>query len=640
MPQPEQILQEAFGHSTFRDGQSEVVKALLEGHSCLAIFPTGAGKSLCYQLPALMKEGLTLVISPLIALMKDQVERLQRKNIAAERLDSTLSAIQIEQVLDQMTSGHLKLLYIAPERLLNERFLRHLRKTQIAMMAVDEAHCISEWGHNFRPEYLRLAKVAEELQIQPILALTATATPKVADQIAKGFQIRGEHRYQTTFHRPNLFLQVSTVEDRLSYLSQALRKKERLPAIVYVTLQSTAEMVATYLLQQGFNAKAYHAGLPTEFRSETQEAFLQGKIELIVATIAFGMGIDKSNVRAVFHYNLPKTLENYQQEIGRAGRDGKLAHCEVLAHLDDKRLLQNFIYGDTPSPLAIQGVLSYLLRQGAVAELSLYETTRSFDIKPAVLETLLTYLELLGQLQPAGSYYSKFQWTYERNEHSALSGLSKESLNQLYPILSKIKRGYKWMSLDVREACQDLDLTPNQISAILNDWASSKELTLKPSHLIHVFRNTQSGLRPELIHELQKKFEYKETQELQRIHEVVEFLKTPDCLTNRLIHYFGERTTHPCGHCDVCLADPPLQTSRVLPQSPPQSLTVEDIEKMKSVRTEGHAALRHPRAFTRFLCGISSPALTRDKLQQHADFGIFEHFAFEEIYTQAQTFTW
>ncbi|MEY4483956.1 MAG: hypothetical protein RL693_1408, partial [Verrucomicrobiota bacterium] len=340
-------LQENFGHPAFRDGQEPVIQALLEGRSALAIFPTGGGKSLCYQLPALLLDGLTLVISPLIALMKDQVEALRAKGIAAARLDSSLSAEEVQQVYADMKAGALKLLYIAPERLMNESFMGRLGRTRIGLLAIDESHCISEWGHNFRPEYLRLANVAKQLKLHPVLALTATATPGVAKDIAKAFHIAEADCIQTPFHRRNLALHITpcAAGERLGLLTQKMAKEKRFPAIVYVTLQQTAEQVATHLSKQGINARAYHAGLPDEHRAEVQEQFMGGAVDVIVATIAFGMGIDKANIRAVYHYNLPKTLENYQQEIGRAGRDGNASHCEMMACGDDLIVLENFVYG-------------------------------------------------------------------------------------------------------------------------------------------------------------------------------------------------------------------------------------------------------------------------------------------------------
>ncbi len=316
-------LQKHFGFSELLPGQQSVIQHLLDGHSAAAIFPTGGGKSLCYQLPALLLPGVTLVVSPLIALMKDQIDALRKRGINAHRLDSSLDAAEYKEVMRQLRDGELRLLYVAPERFNNERFRESMRPIRISLFAVDEAHCISEWGHNFRPDYLKLAGFAREFNAERILALTATATPAVLDDICRIFDIAPDHATNTGFYRPNLNIDttVVTVSERDNALLNALRENPPAAAIVYVTLQKTAEIVARMLAGNGFPARAYHAGLKPEARNPIQEWFMSADNAIVVATIAFGMGVDKANIRAVYHYNLPKSLENYSQEIGRAGRD-------------------------------------------------------------------------------------------------------------------------------------------------------------------------------------------------------------------------------------------------------------------------------------------------------------------------------
>lgn len=294
-------LQEKFGFSTFRPGQETVIATLLAGRSSLAIFPTGAGKSLCYQLPALLLDGLTLVISPLIALMKDQVDALQARGIAAARLDSSIGAAEVQSIYRQIDAGTLKLLYIAPERLANERFLQRLRGQSIDLLAIDEAHCISEWGHNFRPEYMKIARLAQELEVGRVLALTATATPAVAADIRRAFAITESDEIRTSFHRPNLHLRVTPcpAPQRRDLLLQRLRAGAGGATIVYVTLQRTAEEVANFLTAAGIAANAYHAGMKNEERSAVQDNFMAGNLQVVVATIAFGMGIDKADIRVM-----------------------------------------------------------------------------------------------------------------------------------------------------------------------------------------------------------------------------------------------------------------------------------------------------------------------------------------------------
>src|SRR6266542_3069340 len=344
---PHEVLAARFGFDAFRPGQERVVDALLAGRSALAVFPTGAGKSLCYQLPALLLEGMTIVVSPLIALMKDQIDFLRRNGIDAARLDSSLDAAEQREIFDRLRAGSLKLLYVAPERFNNERFLAQLARTRISLFAVDEAHCISEWGHNFRPEYLKLAERAGELGAERVLALTATATPAVV----------------TDFYRPNLTLLTTPVAtgERDALLLERLRERPPGTTIVYVTLQRTSLRIAELLAEAGLPARPYHAGLGTEERVSVQEWWAGSDRAIVGATIAFGMGIDKADVRYVYHYSLPKSLESYSQEIGRAGRDGKESICELLACPDDVPTLENFAYGDTPTREALAGLLADVL---------------------------------------------------------------------------------------------------------------------------------------------------------------------------------------------------------------------------------------------------------------------------------------
>ena len=403
-------LRERFGFGTFREGQEPVIRALLDGRSALAVFPTGGGKSLCYQLPALMLDGITLVVSPLIALMKDQVDALTARGIAAARLDSTLDADELRDLYQRLESGAVKLLYIAPERFANESFRTLVKRLPVTLAAIDEAHCISEWGHNFRPDYLKLARICRRLKIPRMLALTATATPTVAREIRQYFHISAADHTQLSFHRPNLDLRVTPcAADRRKKILLDKLTVVRGAAIVYVTRQETAEEVATYLAKNGVSARAYHAGLPDDCRAAAQGAFMAGDTRVIVATIAFGMGIDKADIRAVFHYNLPKSLENHTQEIGRAGRDGLPAVCELLACGEDLTVLENFIYGDTPTPRALANLLDRVLRLGPGFDVSHYDLSSVCDIRPGVVATVMSYLEIDGIIEATGSHYDIYR---------------------------------------------------------------------------------------------------------------------------------------------------------------------------------------------------------------------------------------
>src|SRR4051794_15135353 len=481
------LLRFHFNHDSFRPGQEEVVRELLNGESALALFPTGAGKSICYQLPAVLLEGTALVISPLIALMKDQVDALQARGVAAARLDSSLTAEGAQRVYADLRAGKLKLLYVAPERLSGEAFLDRLRRVKISLVAIDEAHCISEWGHNFRPEYLRLTRVVEELALRPVLALTATATPEVARDICRQFGIAEERHVQTSFRRRNLHLRVTpcAARDRVAVLTKRLASAKVRPAVVYVTFQKTAEEVAAKLASAGLSARAYHAGMDSEDRTATQEAFMRGECEVIVATIAFGMGIDKADIRSVIHFNLPKTLENYQQEIGRAGRDGQPALCELLACADDAVPLENFTLGDTPEPAAVEALVRRMLGAGEEFDVSRYDLSQETDIRPLVVETVITYLELEGLLRPTRAFYESTQVEFLKDEKSILEGMDGDRRRFLAGLFKAGRRGPKYLTLELESAARQLGESRERIVKALTWMEETGAITQKPAGLRH-----------------------------------------------------------------------------------------------------------------------------------------------------------
>ncbi|MFC4258264.1 ATP-dependent DNA helicase RecQ [Marinobacter lacisalsi] len=626
MDSANELLRQTFGLQQFRPGQEAVITTLLQGRSALAIFPTGGGKSLCYQLPALMFDGLTLVVSPLIALMKDQVDSLNALGVPAARLDSSRTLEEVQTIYQSMEQGDLKLLYVAPERLANERFLTRLAGQKISLMAVDEAHCVSEWGHNFRPDYLKLARLADSLNVGRVLALTATATPKVAEQICTNFGIAPQDHIQTGFYRPNLQIGVTpcSANQRRERLLELISSRPAEPSIIYVTLQKTAHSVANFLNEQGYSARPYHAGLKDEERSATQDAFMSGATPIVVATIAFGMGIDKSDIRAIYHYNLPKSLENYMQEIGRAGRDGGDSRCQLLACRDDLTVLENFTYGDTPDPEALAGLVHWLCDQPEHFDLSGYELSQQFDVRPLVLNTLLTYLELEGILAATAPFYTEYKIGFTRPESEVLASFDPARAEFLQRLFATGKAGRVWLTIKPSEAAELLGEKQSRIINALNYLEQQDMVELKVAGLRQGYRLVRVPADMDgLIDHMARLFREREERDIDRLHGVCDWAQTQGCLQQPLMAYFGETLQQPCGRCSGCLGQshelPPRQSSPV------------DPEIVRAVNNEQHQALAQPRQLARFLCGITSPKASRARLGKHPHFGALAETPFTRV---------
>jgi ATP-dependent DNA helicase RecQ len=627
---PAEILTSRFGYAEFRPGQQQVIESLLAGRSALAVFPTGGGKSICYQLPALMLPGVTVVVSPLIALMKDQIDLLARNGVDAARLDSSLDASEVRSVSDRLRDGRLKLLYVAPERFNNERFLAQLGQTKISLFAIDEAHCISEWGHNFRPDYLKLAARARELGAERVLALTATATPAVVADIRAGFGIEERDSVVTGFYRPNLTLLTTAVhsDERDRALIDRLRERAPGSTIVYVTLQRTAERVAALLAEAALPARAYHAGMSADDRVEVQEWWTRSDANIVVATIAFGMGIDKADVRYVYHLNLPKGLESYSQELGRAGRDGEPSICELFACRDDVPALENFAYGDTPTPQAIAGLLDDMFAHalGERFAVSEFELSSRHDIRPLVLKTILTYLELDGLLEQGTAFYAGYSVRPASGEwDDVYAGFDADRAEFLRRMLASGKEGRIWTGIDPdgvpgeerERVVRALDYLEQRglVELKVSDVRQRFTLLARPPSL------------EELRDRLAERFERRERSETERVERVVVLVEHDGCQVESLVGYFGETLAGPCGHCSYCLTG----KAQLLPAAGATQELELDRAVLDELAAEHPAALGTPRQRARFLCGLPSPATTKAKLSRHALFGALAERRFADV---------
>jgi ATP-dependent DNA helicase RecQ len=400
----EQVLWERFGFAGLRPGQAEAIEPVLEGRDTLVVMPTGAGKSLVYQLAACLKPGITVVISPLIALMKDQVDVLTRRGIPVAALHSAQGAAEQRSALAALRAGLLRMVYVAPERLQNRSFLNALAEAHVSLLAVDEAHCISQWGHDFRPDYLQIGRARERMGRPPVVALTATATPRVQEDIAASLALREPARVVTGFNRPNLCFEVRSTPgaaDKRRALTELL-EKETGAVLVYASTRKQVEAVTRHLRGTlGRDARSYHAGLADAERAAVQDAFIGGHLDLVVATNAFGMGVDRADVRAVVHWNLPSNLEAYYQEAGRAGRDGRPSRAVLLYATHDASLRQWFIEQGDPYEAELERVYDYLQRHAphGVVSVEPDAVAERLDVHPVRARVALSLLRRAGAIE-------------------------------------------------------------------------------------------------------------------------------------------------------------------------------------------------------------------------------------------------
>ena len=630
-------LEQVFGYPQFRAGQEAAISAVLDGRSAAAIFPTGSGKSLCYQLPALLLPHLTLVVSPLLALMQDQLAFLQRHGIAAASIDSAQSREDASAVMARAKAGELKILMISVERLKNERFRNFLQQVPISLLVVDEAHCISEWGHNFRPDYLKLPDYQRQFNIPQALLLTATATPNVIADMQAKFSIAESDVVTTGFYRANLDLWVEPVSGaaKRERLVQWMGERSGQPSIVYVTLQKTAEQIAYHLNQHGISANAYHAGLPHDQREGIQRQFMSGQLNCIVATIAFGMGIDKSDIRNVVHFDLPKSIENYSQEIGRAGRDGQPSECLVLANRDSLNVLENFVYGDTPELQGIRCVLDEL--RAAIPEgqweFMLLPLSDQSNIRQLPLKTLLVQLELRGLIAPRYAYFAEYRFKFLIDPEALLARFEGERQQFVSAIIQTSSRARTWATVNFDALYAQHQADRNRVVKALDYFQEKGWIELESKQMTEVYSVLVSDFDPQaLSQELHRYFTAHEHGEIVRIHAMLALFASDTCLSYRLAQYFGdEQAPQLCGHCSVCAG----QVAQ-LPE-PPALLQLVDknVAALCGDFIHRHQAFvgSYPPAerLTRFLCGISVPLFTKMKARAIPGFAALENYPYADV---------
>lgn len=632
-----QSLEQHFGFNQFRGGQQQTIEQLLNGQSSLAIFPTGSGKSLCYQLTALHLPHLTLVVSPLLALMKDQISFLNSKGIYAASLDSSQDQMQSSTVMNDVRSGKIKVLMVSVERFKNERFREFINQIAVSMLVVDEAHCISEWGHNFRPDYLKLPRYREELNIPLVLLLTATATKKVKRDMAERFAIAPECIVQTGFYRANLDLSVLSVKtaDKNTELANIISAQNG-PGIVYVTLQQSAEQVANMLSNQGLQAVAYHAGLEDTLRWQIQDDFMGGRINVVVATIAFGMGVDKADIRFVIHYDLPKSIENYSQEIGRAGRDGNPSQCFTLANLDGLNTVENFVYGDTPELSGIEHVINDIRQHHSSQqqwEMQEYSLSSDSNIRQLALKTLLVQLEMQGAITPQYAYYADFKYKFLVDKNELLGQFDEQRQAFLTQIFSHTDFKKVWGTLNFDSLTQAAQVDRKRVVAALDYLAEKQLITLETKRITQVYKvHSEVINNPELAQQLHDYFTDKEQAEIKRIAALVRFFELQSCLSYNLARYFDDQNApQQCGHCSVCRGHSVKLEYSVQADVVDESVIYQKVDEfLQHLASKG---INNVGVETqcRFLAGMSVPLFARNKVRQLSGFALCEAMRYSDI---------
>ncbi|MEM6378779.1 MAG: ATP-dependent DNA helicase RecQ [Bacteroidota bacterium] len=564
LQKPLDILQKYWGYPTFRSLQEPIIQSVLDGKDTLALLPTGGGKSICFQVPALCQEGLCLVISPLIALMKDQVQNLNKRNIPAIALHSGIPYRDLDRLIDNCVYGDVKFLYLSPERLHNELIRARLPKMPINLIAIDEAHCISQWGYDFRPAYLEIAEIRKVLPDIPMLALTATATPEVAKDIQEKLEFKQSHQLQKSFSRPNLAYVVRHTEAKPEEMVNILKKVPG-SSVVYVRNRRMTKEMALLLRRKGISADFYHAGLSIDERNQKQEDWINNKIRVIVSTNAFGMGIDKPDVRSVIHLELPDALEAYFQEAGRAGRDEKKAYTVLLYNQADAVKLEQqyeLSYPDLKEVRRVYRALGsyYQLAvgagQGESFDFDLIEFAGKFQFEAIKAFNALKILEKEGWIILSEAVYNPASLKMLVNQDQLYDFMLKHP--KLDKIVKVILRSYQgafnhYIFLREQSIANFLKMSRPALQQALQLLHKEGILDYRPQKESPQLYFINGRMDANTIAFDHVAYNFRKERQKKRMEAAIKYAETTQCRSQQLLAYFGETDAPICGHCDVCL---------------------------------------------------------------------------------------
>lgn len=559
-----ETLRRYWGYDSFRPLQSEIVTSALSGHDTLGLMPTGGGKSITFQVPGLMMEGVTIVVTPLISLMKDQVDNLKRRRIKAVTFHSGMTRHEHTVALEKLINGGAKFLYVSPERLRNDNFLSLLRGLKVSQIVVDEAHCISQWGYDFRPAYLNIKKLRKVKPDVAILALTATATPEVARDICEQLEMRDPAVYRMSFTRDNINYIVRPAETKIYEVFHILSRTQG-SSIVYVRSRKRTVEISEYLSSAGISATAYHAGLDYELKEKRQNSWQMGETRVMVATNAFGMGIDKPDVRVVIHYDMPPSLEEYYQEAGRAGRDGKRSYAVLLTSKRDQALMRRRVTESFPDREIIRKIyericnvlnVSLGVGYGLLKEFDIEKFCDLFGYQERQCRSAIHLLQQAGYLEymEEGDRGSRVMMTCHRDELYDLHGVSPRTERVLTGILRTYTGLFtEYVNINESSMARNLQLSEREIYESLLELGRMKILSYIPRSRIPLIYLPTSREEPRYIEIGKKIYEDRRATMSRRVEAMLSYAyDSHECRENRMIRYFGEERETGCGHCDVC----------------------------------------------------------------------------------------